>query len=205
MSLKLGIYDFFAYTIPGGLLLIIVFGSLEIFGITDLINWIGELSFFKLFLFAICAYLNGFVFEPIISKWAKIFQKRDFVGYAFKEFKEHYPKRELNFDPYEYSIWIAGIRRKSLSLVVEIDRFMALSKMLRGIGFAIQLGALALIFIPIFTKISLWLIPVGLIAGLLSITTIKESKKFHKWYYWVIYETILSLEGEFKSLNEITE
>ncbi|MEZ4828975.1 MAG: hypothetical protein R3C61_22215 [Bacteroidia bacterium] len=205
MSLKLGIYDFFAYTIPGGLVLIILFGTLELSNVSELISFVGELSFTKLFIFAICAYLNGFIFDSIISKWAKIYQKKDFVGYAFAEFKDKYPKRELRFDPYEYPIWIAGMRRENLDLAIEIDRFMALSKMVRGVAFALQFGGLVIIILSIFTSISLWFILLGIILVFLSIITVNQSKKFHKWYYWVIFETILSLNGEFQIMNQITE
>ena len=204
MSIRIGIYDFFAYTIPGGLMLCIALGVLDTFGFPDIWVKFFNLNTLQIFLLIIGCYLTGFVINPILSKWSHLFEPKPFEQDAFDRFQKRNPALNLDINPVDWPIWMASIRRESMEMAFEIDRFLAISKMIRGISlFLLFSGLLALVNV-IITRISAWYLPLIALSFIFSVVAVRESIKFKRWFYIVVFETVVSRQKPF-SLKSETE
>ncbi len=197
MSIRIGIYDFFAYTIPGGLMLCIALGVLDTCGFPDLWIKIFSLNTLQVFSLIIACYLLGFVISPVLSKWSQFFEPENFEKDALERLKKRNPDLVFNINPSDWAIWFASIRRESMEMALEIDRFLAISKMVRGVSlFLLLSGTLGLVNI-ILNRISAWYLPFVGLLFVLSIVAVRESIKFKRWFYFEIYETIISRSPQF--------
>ena len=97
MSIRISIYDFFAYTIPGSIYLFIAIYACTIFGIVH-IDWLSlDLSVVQIIVIAGLAYITGLIFEPIAKLWYRLFKPRNFADTVLKEFKHLHPSLEVRF------------------------------------------------------------------------------------------------------------
>lgn len=197
MSIRIGIYDFFAYTIPGGLMLCIALGVLDMFDVPDVWVKFFNLNTLQIFLLIIGCYLTGFVINPVLSKWSHLFEPKPFEQDAFDRFQKRNPDLKVDINPVDWPIWMATIRRESLEMAFEIDRFLAISKMIRGVSlFLLFSGLLALVNV-IIARISAWYLPFIVLSFILSVVAVRESIKFKRWFYIVVFETVVSRQKPF--------
>lgn len=192
MSIRTSIYDFFAYTIPGGLVLFAVLGGIEMFGLTDLWTKYYRSNFSELLTIVVCSYIVGHLTNPLNSKWVKLFESRGIPKVAFDEFIAKHPTIETDINPNDWEIWFASIRRESMELTHEVDRQKATSILMRGISFFLALSCLIL-FLGVFSgKLVWWYSILAIITALFSFIAVKESMKFNKWFYFLIFELVVS-------------
>jgi len=192
MSIRTSIYDFFAYTIPGGLVLFAVLGGFEMFGLTDLWTKYYRSNFSELLTIVVCSYIVGHLTNPLNSKWLKLFESRGIPKLAFDEFKAKHPTIKTDINPNDLEIWFASIRRESMELTHEVDRQKATSILMRGISFFLVLSCLIL-FIGVFSgKLIWWYSIIAIFTALFSFIAVKESMKFNKWFYFLIFELVVS-------------
>ncbi len=203
MSIRIGIYDFFAYTIPGGLIILLLF-----IGITQpalQVVWISMscLTFAQLFFFGLASYITGYICGPVFNKWRELFEKKHAKAEAEERFSAKYPMIFKETSIKDWAIWLAVVRRENLDLSFEIDKHKAVSKMLEGTSLAL------IIFIPVliayFFKEMIniwyfWLIPLLILSSILSI---KQSIKFNTWYYSTVYENIISRTPPFSTIGQV--
>lgn len=201
MSIRIGIYDFFAYTVPGGLMLLILLGALDTSGVPDIWVKLFALNTFQFFLLIVGCYLTGFVCSPFLSKWSVFFEPKQIETDILEQFKKRNPALAIDIHPAEWPIWLASIRRENLDIAVEIDRNMAVSKMVRGVSLFLLLGAALALANVVMGRISAWYLPAIAIAGWLSILTVRESIKFKRWFYLVIFETVVSRQERFTAVK----
>ncbi len=192
MSIRIGIYDFFAYTVPGGLLLLLGFAELYSWGWPDIRSFIEHLNTWQIFLLIIAAYLTGYAFEPFISKWNSLFEPRDLIAATLSAVQKRNPRSVMEIHPLEWPVWFALIRRESLDMALEIDRFMAIAKMMRGLSFFLALAAFALIANVIFGHLPAWCLVVPAVSAVLTLTSVRQAIRFKKLFFTVIFETTLS-------------
>lgn len=202
MSIRIGIYDFFAYTIPGGLMLCIALGVLDTFGFPEV--WVNffNLNTLQIFLLIIGCYLTGFVISPILSKWSHLFEPKPFEQDIFHRFQKKNPALKMDINPSDWPVWFASIRRENLEMAVEIDRNMAIAKMIRGLSLFLLLGG-----IMIITNVFLGKLPVIAIVAVLlsfgcSFLSIKEAVRFKQRFYLMIFEAVVSRQEPFASTFE---
>ncbi|MFM9948639.1 MAG: hypothetical protein ACKV1O_11935 [Saprospiraceae bacterium] len=203
MNIKASIYDFFAYTIPGGLLLLLVLHGLKTFGVADYFSTALNGGFSALLFGGLAAYLIGFVFDPIMGYAAKLYPppQEPYLA-AFEQLKKRNSELDTrHINPSDWAIWFATIRRESLEAAFEIDRFFAYSKMMQGICIAAVLAFLQMIIYLVFGKISagyLLLVPV---LAVFAWSSIRQSHKFKRWFFIMIYEAVISRNPPFTKPN----
>lgn len=197
MSIRIGIYDFFAYTIPGALMLLIMIGGLDALGIQDVWIKFYNLNTFQVVLSVISCYLAGYVFDPFLAKWSALFELRNFVDDALAQLKKRNLEIETNINAVDWPIWMASIRRESLDLAFEIDRFLAIAKMLRGASIFLLLSGIIILIYVINNRLSPWYLLFSIVSACLSILVVRQSIKYKRWFYFVIFETVISRQEPF--------
>jgi hypothetical protein len=202
MSIRIGIYDFFAYTIPGALMLLIILGFLDALGIQDMWIKFHSLNTFQVVLSIVSCYLAGYVFNPFLAKWSGFFEAKDFVHDTLAQLKMRNPEIVANINHVDWPIWMASIRRENLDLAFEIDRFLAIAKMLRGASIFLLFGGIIILVYVLNSRFSAWYLPITIVSTFLSILMVKESIKHKRWFYFVIFETVISRQEPFNFQTE---
>lgn len=204
MTIRTSIYDFFAYAVPGGLFLLNLLAFLNLFHVLIDIKIIyisSELSI--VVVFVITSYIIGHLTAPIYRRWTKLFEAGTISTLAMDAFKKAHPNIKIEIDSSDWQIWFASIRRESEELKVEIDRMMATSYFLRGVSFNLVILAFVLIVGVVngnFAASTLVGIPFVLLCSYISV---RQSIKFNKWFYFQIYEIIISRNYPFNSIDNL--
>jgi hypothetical protein len=191
MSVKLNPYDFFAYTIPGGVVLFTILYSLDSFGIYD-VDFQGMIaSAGWLLLLAGVAYLTGLLIKPFSDFWYHLFRPKGFPEKALEEFKKIHPSIKISFQGEDWTILLAYIRHDNPDIASEIERVNASSVMMRSISLGLMLLAIveivhfALALVPLQLVFGICLVVFSIIAG-------RQSDRFSQWFFFAIYESIAS-------------
>ena len=186
-------------------MLLVLLAMLDIAGAQGLWALVSGLNTLQVFLAIVACYLSGFVCSPFLSKWSALFEPKQFEQDTLERFKMKHPVLIVDIDPADWPIWLASIRRESLDLAVEIDRNMAVSKMVRGISLFLLLAGLLALANVLAGRLSAWFLPVIALLFPLSILTVRESIKFKRWFYVVIFETVVSRQEPFLFSGKIRE
>ncbi len=193
MSINLGIYDFFAYLLPG---------FLYLFLLNDLsarIGWIsfdiGQLStqidISKLGIAILAAYIVGHIFE-IFADWFcyRLLTHNDIPQSALENIKRQYPELKIAFKPQDHHILFVLLRARNLSFTQIIDRFEANSILLKNVSFVAALFSLLQIvdLVKSFNSRSLLLLFTAIFICWLSF---QASKLYHTWVFTDIFQASL--------------
>jgi hypothetical protein len=193
MGIKIGLYDFFARTIPGGIFLgalLYILRRYQIYAFT-----FTNMSAMEGSLFAICSYIAGFIIDPIANNyWYQFFKPR---GRLHEETMMGWNKMhsgiEVQSQEMPWYIPLSYIKRHNMEMAYDVERFNVMSIMLRGASFG------ALIFTVIFAIefISRGFLLRYVIFSVLCLTaaiiSIRESVKFRTWFYKALYESVIAL------------
>lgn len=191
MNIKISVYDFFAYTIPGGLILFTTAYALIVFGIVPFDFLLLSPSLAQITVIISLAYVVGLLFDPISKFWHRLFKPKNHYEIVFEEFKKLHPLMNINFTGRDWTILLTYIKRQNLDIASEIERVNASSIMLRSVSFGlivlavIEIVKFSLVLAPLHLIISIFLIIFSIIAG-------KESVKYAQWFYLEIFENIAS-------------
>jgi len=205
MSVRIGIYDFFAHTIPGGFYGIIVVYLLHTIGfITIDINSIN-LSFTHWIIFAFSAYISTLIIDPLShTLWARFFRPENNAGVELDKFKNNHRELRIDFKSEDWPILLAYIQKEKIEMADVIEKYNATQIMLRNVSFGFLLLVLVegvqLVQSPSLAHISL-----GVMFLLFSIMSMRQSVKFGNWFYSSMYETIVAYTlnpSELVSRNE---
>lgn len=203
MNIKASFYDIFAYTIPGGLLLIILIHAMKTFGFGDYFTFLKDSNFFVLFSFGVISHIIGFLIDPITYYFAKDFKSKEKTyTIAYREVISRNSQLENFINPADWAIWFAKIKKESIDVASEIDQFLAYSKMIRGVCFALALATILLVVYVIngnFNASSLIALP---ILAILIVLALQQAKKFKLGFYILIFETVLSRRPPFTLQDE---
>ncbi|MCU0569680.1 MAG: hypothetical protein MUF49_24295 [Oculatellaceae cyanobacterium Prado106] len=191
MSIQIGLYDFFAYTLPGAFLLLVLGyagAMLRLFPLT----WqtINTLSTPMIILGIALSYLLGVLLEPIAKRWYQIFQPKVRTRYIFEEFMRLHPDWKVKARPEDAGLLRAYIKQEKMEIALDIEKNGATAKMLRNFSFGLALLALILLiqsFIQGFQVLRLLLF---LMAGGLSGLATLEATKYYRWFHFLTLETI---------------
>ena len=69
MNIKIGMYDFFAYTIPGGFYLLAIICGCAICGLVTIDLRTFDISLTELVAITVLAFVAGWVFDPVARTW----------------------------------------------------------------------------------------------------------------------------------------
>lgn len=193
MSISVGIYDFFAFTIPGGLYLATIIYLSTALGLVQVkINDFSNLSLIQIVVGVAVAYILGLIVDPVAKQWYRLFKQGHTTESTFVRFKQNYPEFELKFKSTDWPLLRAFVRRQNKDLALDIERMSVLRTMLRNVSFALMLLALiqaVRLFsgnAPTFDLIT------GIVLATLSVLSGKESVKYSDWFHAGFYEAIVA-------------
>ena len=197
MSISLGIYDFFAYIIPGMLYLFTFNEFLRAVGLRfiDLSLWFqsgqGPNIIFVIPIL-IAAYLAGHILDPLAYYFYCEFiyslrHKRKIYDKQLQYMKERYPSLDIQFKPREWNIMFTFLRQRNIEISKILDKYQADSIMLRNIAFSTLV--LTIIYIVLFFTTGTWMFLLTALGTLLiSFMAINKSNQFRTWFYTGIFE-----------------
>ena len=143
MTSAMSVYDFFGYTIPGGLYLFAIAYLLTIFQVIMIDFKSIEFSSAQIVVYTILAYIAGAVFDPFSYVWYQRFFKPDNISATtLEEFKKNNSKVEVKFEARDWPILLAFIRQESIQVAANIQRYQATFIMFRNIGFSLLIFSL---------------------------------------------------------------
>lgn len=194
--IKISIYDFFAYTIPGGFYLFTIAylcTSFDWFTI-DLKSF-TDLSLAGFFVIAILAYVTGFIFDPIAALWHRLFKRRNLAQVILDKFMSSHPSFDhltFKFKGKDWAILLAFLRQKNIAAATEIERYSVLHIMLRNIS--LSLLALSVIEVVQYYLANSpnWHLGLSYIFFVVSIIAGLQGAKFNRWFYLAAYEAIVA-------------
>lgn len=214
MSIKIGIYEFFAYTIPGivylsvGAYLLYVFGRIQI-NLQTLADW--PLSIYALVL--LVAYILGLLMDPIAKKvwYDRLFVPRDklhegieTVELVYASVLKQFTKPKVH-PQYWYSVLI-HLHKENPEVASSLERFNASRIMLRNISFILVVSAFFISALNLLSQDYLLAVTSGFTLFVFAIIAGKESAKYHRWFYQGILQAAFVSEVEFPDyLNVIEE
>jgi len=173
-SIRLGVYDIFSFIIPGIVYIILISFSLNLVTPEQFMNTIFSLSVYSLLGCFFLAYLVGFAFENLATKYCNSIIriiKGKLKSRLIEEFNENHPDAKIK--DYIFSFIYAFADIYSPASREKADNFSALSKMSRNLSLGF------LLFIPLtliysflhFNQIS-WLLSIFKIVAAILISLI---------------------------------
>lgn len=202
MSIKIDLYDLFAYTIPGGFYLFTILYLCQILNITSVdVNQINDFSAWLLIIGAAVAYAIGHIFDPLsyrVQSWfRRNIPKRN-------QFLHRYRARpnalRLAFGDGDQPILRAYITKHCPELADKIDKNGAIRTMLRNISLNFMFLAFVL-GIHFLLTINIYLIAGILLTIAASLIAMQESLKFGRWFSDLTFQSIIALAMSSKDLT----
>ena len=141
MNIRLGVYEIFSRVVPGGFYLFALVELANVLGWIQL-DWtmlkdIGLLLSLGLF---VLAYVLGSAMDQLGQVWHLIFKKRGSSNRALERFKQLYEDTwSIDIEDKDFPIIRAYIYVHNPVVAEEIDRFNAVSIMLRNLSFGLAL------------------------------------------------------------------
>ena len=195
MSIRIGIYDFFAYLIPGVFYLLVAAFGLTMFGIVNIdLAQLMDISLFGFLVLLAAGFIVGLLFDLLAYKWFLLFRKRNSMARqeAFDAILKKYPWLELGFQPEEYSLMLKAIKIQIPEATMDIEHHNAIHIMFRNISLGLFIASLIflLVFIIVFTHIGN--LALAIFAFLLSYLAIDRSAQRRRWFYMDTYEAFVT-------------
>ncbi len=192
MASKIGIYEFFAYTVPGALYIITILYILNLFNIIVIDTKLYSLTLIQFLFFVSFSYIIGHIFDQVCNTiWYRFF-KINHEESTLKYFKDNFPKFEIKFNANDWPLLLAYLRKENMDIVYDIEKFNASAILLKNISFAFIILSIAHILHLIFIKFT----PVNFILILFffisSIISMNKSLIFNKWFSAITYESIIA-------------
>lgn len=199
MSISLGIYDFFAFTVPGLLYLYALneFSKSVGWKFVDIESWFvsGQTpSLVFLVPILVGAYLIGHLLEPISQKFFNFFprfsDRYDRTEWYMNSIKARYPKLKIKFELRDRTLLFALIRQRNIEMAKILDIFSANAIMLRNsaLGFLILSVANTILF---FSTNLLDQLFIALITFILCLLSIMNSNQYREWFVKDIFRASL--------------
>lgn len=205
MSISIGIYDLFAYTIPGLFYLYVIFEALRQFkvfrfdvsNIPDIPSGYGLLVFVLL---VVVAHLLGHLLDYFAQRFVfQLLRRKKDSDRALRELKERYPKIDIRFETTDWNLLFTLLRQRSQDHTRVIDSFEANSIMLRNICFGLFWLVIVQAYAVVVSFTTLGLI-LALAVAIFTFVAHQRSRMFHRWFIVEIFEASLNYGS---SMNEV--
>ena len=190
MSIRIGIYDFFAYTIPGTLYLIATVYICHTAGLCTVDRqWLHSISTVEAILFALVGYVVGLLLDPLAKRWYGLFKPKNLSKAMLDEFVRKHPTFAIKFGGDDWYIVLSHLRRVSDETAYNIERLNATNILLRNVSFLSLILILTQVWRMIiqFSWIELIL---GIVFAISTLISAKEGVKYTKWFYSSQYESL---------------
>ena len=191
MSVRIGIYDFFANMIPGVFYILVVAFGLNLFGIVDIhLVQIKDISLIGFIILIAIGFIVGQILDWAGYKWFCFFKDRNSIErkVTFALFQQHYPWLEVTLRHEDWSLMLQAIKIQIPDATVEIEQQNALHIMLRNISLGLFLTSLIFFFAFFIVFPHIGNLAVAILALALSFLALDRSFHRRRWFYIGIYE-----------------
>jgi hypothetical protein len=188
MSLRIGLYDFFSYTLPGALFIVLAAMGLAAFNVIDIdATILNEFSLAATAVLVGGGYLIGYLLNPLAEKWGNLFigsHERDRDA-AYADFHERHPTIKMPFAVNEWQMLIHAIKAKSVETATDVEQHNVISIMMLNLSLILAGGTV--LFVSLLSKTLLNLI-VAIVMALLTISALHLSQHRRRWFFKGIFE-----------------
>ncbi|MSP14278.1 MAG: hypothetical protein EXR62_15155 [Chloroflexi bacterium] len=192
MSIRVGIYEFFARTIPGGFYLATILYLCSLFGLIQVdYQKFNDFPATLAIILALFSYVLTNILENFASLWFDLFRPKNYSEIVLDDFKKKHPSIEINVKDKEWFILLAYLKRESIEVANDIEIHNANSIMLKNISLNFFLLSLIQVFQFLQTNY-IWNLIFGSAFIIASIASGRRAKKYRRWYYSAILEAIVS-------------
>jgi hypothetical protein len=193
MSIQFGIYDFFAYAVPGGLYLFSLIYILSVFTGTKFdFAVLSNLSIVSIVLIVIPAYIIGLVVDRIAVFWYRNFEPKQLAELVLEKFKKEHSNLEFKFQGKDWAILIAYLQREKPETTSEIHRFNAIHIMLKNASFNFVILAITSIVLFFLHKFEWVQLIIGISCIVASIISARQAVRFKRWSYSANFEAVIA-------------
>jgi hypothetical protein len=182
MPIRIGLYDFFAYTLPGVLCLVIIGFWINVIGLWNIdFSILNSLSLAALLGIIGIGYIVGLLIEPLAYGWMKLLQRKKIDGMkvAFDEFTTQHPLIKVNFEPRDLSILLRAIKSKSMEAAI----------MLMNLSLVFILSSISTVIYYFAISTNLWILILAFIFFVAALMTMSRSRTRRQWFYKSVFET----------------
>jgi len=205
MSLTIGIYDLFAYTIPGLFYLYVIYeflNRLEVirYRFSTIPNLPSGLGLLIFVLLVVAAHLLGHLLD-IFAHWFvfRLFKPYKFSERTLQDMKVRHSNVDIQFQAKDLGLLFSMLRQRNQEHSQLIDSFEANSIMLRNISFGLFLLVLLQIY-SIITNHDRFSMILAISLFILSVVARWRSHMFHAWFITDIFEGSLDYGN---NVNEV--
>lgn len=193
MTIQFGIYDFFAYSVPGGLYLlslIYILGSFA--GVKFDFASLSNLSIIQVLLIAIPAYIVGLIIDRIAIFWYRNFEPKQLAEIVLEKLRKEHQNLEFNFKGKDWAILIAYLQREKPKVTSEIHRFNAIHIMLKNASFNFVILSITSIILFFFRSFEWLQLIIGMSFVIASIISARQAVRFKRWSYSANFEAVIA-------------
>jgi len=191
MSIRVGLYDFFAYTLPGIFYLALIGFWLNTVGLL-VIDFSALKDFSLVVLFAIISvgYITGLLIDPLAYRWMRLFQNRnrDAAKAAFDEFTQRHTWVNLSYESKDWGILLRAVKSVSMEAAADVEQHNVAAIMLRNISLAFIFSFVSCAVYYFVALSNLWVIALGLIFFVLAIVAMRRNRIRRHWFYMAVFE-----------------
>lgn len=204
MSISIGIYDLFAYTIPGFLYLYLINEFLHLIGWNyfQLTNLPISNEIVVGIVITLGAYLAGHVFD-YFAYWFcfRLLTRYKIMDASLDRLKVKYPDLNIQFQPRDWDPLFVSLRLRRLDYSRVLDTFGATNIMLRNVSFSFFLLALFQVYnMFVDFQVSLLIVTVGSL--IVSRVAYLRSRIFYVWFFSDIFSASLEYGTSLKEVIE---
>ena len=195
MSIRIGVYELFAYTIPGGFYILTTLYLLASFGVISIdFQMITSISVAAFLVLTVLAYIAGMVFDPIAKNiWYRFFLPDDVSEQAYDDFKANQKELDIKFHSKDWYILLAYLKQANIEIAAEVEKFNTSRMLLRNVSFCFALLSIGSIVQFFVYNYYIWSIVLFLVFLMLSIVAGKQSAKFHRWFFSSVFQSFVCL------------
>lgn len=191
MSIRVGLYDFFAYTLPGIFYIAIITFWLNTIGLLVIdFSVLKDFSLEVLFVFVGAGYITGLIIDPIAYRLMRFFNSRnsDAAKAAYDEFTQQHSWVNLNYEANDWNILLRAVKSVSMEAAVDVEQHNVAFIMLRNISFAFVLCLISSVIYYFVVLPNIWALGLGFLFLIMAILAMRRSKIRRDWFYISIFE-----------------
>lgn len=197
MSIKIGVHDFFAYTIPGVVYLLVFAIQAHIFGLATFDLSTLELSLGLILGVTLIAYLVGQLLDTVSSNvLPRIYDPKGGKGTnlerALQKLRNDYGDRlTANVQLRDWPVLYMYVKQRNENVTERIDGFNAQGIMLRNVSLALLLLAIGLLLRQL-VALSFQQFLFSIVSLVFSVIAFRRARRVGGWFYSSIYEAAIA-------------
>lgn len=193
MSVNLGIYDFFAYIVPGLMYLFLLndFSARMGWFSFDLAQANSQIGIGAVGVVALAAYVLGNIFDPLAHWFCfKLLTRGSMPETVLEDLKRQYPALRIAYQPKDYHMLFVLLRARNPAFAQTLDRFESNSIMLKNVSFISALFSVLRLpeLVRNFNVLEALLVLAGMVVCLLAY---RAGKMYHTWFFLDIFQASL--------------